>query len=64
MILIFVIVGILLLGCVIFTFLQRDTHNLPEAQSQKVPSVINLHGIITGAYEPFRFNGTWISGKY
>ncbi|XP_065200255.1 venom dipeptidyl peptidase 4 isoform X2 [Planococcus citri] len=60
-ILIFVIVGILLLGCVLYAFLQRDSHNLPEAQSQKVPSIIDLHGIITGAYEPFRFNGTWIS---
>lgn len=63
-ILILAVIGLLLLGCVLFMFLHQDAQNLPQPESLKVPSLITLQGIINGSYEPTRFNGTWVSGTY
>lgn len=62
-IIVIAVVGILLLGCVIFLFFYQNSRKLPEPQSQKVPSIINLEKILSGVFEPRPFNGTWISGK-
>ncbi|XKL65660.1 hypothetical protein PGB90_009080 [Kerria lacca] len=57
------IIGLILLGCVIFILLYQGKTTLSEPLSIKTPSPVTLEKIMDFTFEPVRFNGSWISDE-